>query len=293
MATFSKQDFDAASYLTYRPSYNKTAYKQIVEEHKGSFITAVDLGCGPGTVAFELSPYFENVIGIDPSKSMLSVAEKNTKEKGLNNLTFKQGYGEALPLEDNSVDVITVAQALHWFDPEPFIKEVIRVLKKDGTLITFGYQFGKLLNLGDAYKDVLSQLADIDYNGPLGPYYEKNRPIATAGFISWLPPFQQHFHSVIHRSYPVPLTEHSLLQQSPWMDDSLLTLRQFIGYIKTFSAYKNWLDDYHLKHPEEKDKQVDVYDTFLKDKLPPGITMDTELLMQWPHSIFIVSNPKN
>lgn len=224
---------------------------------------------------------------------MLSVAEKNAKEKGLKNLTFKQGYGEALPLEDNSVDVITVAQALHWFDPELFIKEVIRVLKKDGTLICFGYMFGKILNLGDQYKDVLSQIADIDYNGVLGPYYEKNRPIATAGFIAWLSPFQHHFHSVIHRSYPVPLTDQSLLQQSPWMDDSLLTLRQFIGYIKTFSAYKNWLDDYHLKHPEEKDKEVDVFDTFLKDKLPSEITLDSELLMQWPHSIFIVSNPKN
>lgn len=44
MATFSKQDFDAASYLTYRPSYNKTTYKQIAQEHKGTFITAVDLG---------------------------------------------------------------------------------------------------------------------------------------------------------------------------------------------------------------------------------------------------------
>ncbi|CAO3608473.1 unnamed protein product [Cunninghamella echinulata] len=293
MATFSQHNFDSQSYLLHCPGYNQTTYKQIIDEHKGLFNIAVDIGCGPGTVAFELSTSFKQVIGIDPSPNMLQVASKTAKERDLTNLVFKQGYGESLPLENDSVDLITVAQALHWFEQESFMKEVKRVLKKDGTLVCFGYMFGKVLNLGEKYQDLLSQLGDVEYGGVLGPFYEKNRPIATAGFIAWFPTFQHHFHSVLHRSYPLPLTDQSLLQQQPWMDDTWLTVRQLIGYIKTWSSYKNWLDDYQAKQPEKAQDEVDVFDMFLKDKLPDHITLDSQLHMQWPHSIFIVSNPKN
>ncbi|ORZ26237.1 S-adenosyl-L-methionine-dependent methyltransferase, partial [Absidia repens] len=139
MTTFSKTGFNAAKYLTYRPIYNQTAYTHILNEHKGEMETAADVGCGPGTVTVELAKHFRQVIGIDPSNSMIQVAQQTSEEQGLGNVTYRQGYGEALPLADQSVDVLTVAQSLHWFDSQRFLSEVTRVLRPNGTLVAWGY----------------------------------------------------------------------------------------------------------------------------------------------------------
>ncbi|KAI8330170.1 S-adenosyl-L-methionine-dependent methyltransferase [Chlamydoabsidia padenii] len=282
MATFSKHGFNAAKYLAYRPIYNQAAYTQIMAEHQGGLTTAVDIGCGPGTVVVELAKRFDKVIGIDPSNSMIKVAQQVTEQQGLVNITFKQGYGESLPLYDQSVDLITVAQTLHWLDSARFLSEVIRVLRPRGTLIAWGYMFGNIRGKGN----LLAQLGDPDKGGVLGPYWEQNRAIATAGFVSWLPAFQSMFTSVKHGSYPDRLLPCSVEMKVPWMDDTEITLEQLILYVKTWSSYRNWLDQ-----QQEGDDGDDVVDAFFRDRYPSA-TMGDLVHVQWPHSVFIVSDPR-
>ncbi|KAI8082965.1 S-adenosyl-L-methionine-dependent methyltransferase [Halteromyces radiatus] len=292
MATFSKDGFNADSYMTYRPTYNKNAYSYIFEVHQGDLELAVDVGCGPGTVTIELAKWCRQVIGIDPSNSMIEVAQKTAQQQGLQNVTYRQGYGEQLPLEDQSVDILTVAQSLHWLDPSKFLSEVKRVLRPKGTLVAWGYMFGKLCfddnTSQQEYQDTLAQLGDPDKGGLLGSYWEKNRAIATAGFVSWLPEFQKVFKKVQHLSYPTLLTPSSMILTMPWMDDSDISFHQLIAYVKTWSSYKNWLDAKRQQHDDDDDG--DIVDTFFKNQFP-SVSLDTLVHVQWPHSVFIVSNP--
>lgn len=222
-------------------------------------------------MAAQLAKRFHQVIGVDPSPSMIKVAQQ---EQQLSNVTFCQAYGEALPVDDLSVDLITVAQSLHWLDPAQFLGEVKRVLRPNGTLVAWGYMFGKMLG----NEDCLAELGE----GALGQFWEPNRAIATAGFVSWLPAFQATFKDVQHMSYPDPLLPCSKVLAVPWMDDSEMTLDQLVDYVKTWSSYKNWLDGNAGKD--------DVVDAFFKQRCP-SLTGDSLVHVQWPHSVFIASQP--
>ena len=72
------------------------------------------------------------VVAVEP------VAEMRAKLVGFDAL---DGTAEALPLEDASADVITVAQALHWFDLEHALPEFHRVLRPEGRLAILNYSY--------------------------------------------------------------------------------------------------------------------------------------------------------
>ena len=91
----------------------------------------LDVGCGPGTSTQELIGRSEKIIGVDISETQLEEARKAVVHPSV---TFLQGGGEALPVESASADIITVVQAVHWFDLPAFFKEAERVLKPGGVL---------------------------------------------------------------------------------------------------------------------------------------------------------------
>ncbi len=91
----------------------------------------VDLGCGTGRFTEALSLHFDaDVVGIDPSATMLQRArEKNSR----NPVSFKQGTGESLPLEDSSADMVFMSMVYHHLpDPQGTARECHRVLRKGG-----------------------------------------------------------------------------------------------------------------------------------------------------------------
>src|SRR5690606_34767150 len=89
---------------------------------------AWDCGTGNGQSAVSLANYFKKVYATDPSAEQISNAALNPK------ITYKVEKAESSSLINNSVDLITVAQALHWFDFEKFYSEVKRVLKPEGII---------------------------------------------------------------------------------------------------------------------------------------------------------------
>lgn len=91
--------------------------------------TVLDLAAGTGKFTERLISRADEVIAVEPSEPML--AELRRKLPQVNALI---GTAEAIPLPDAACDLVTVAQAYHWFDPEPASREIRRVLTHGGRL---------------------------------------------------------------------------------------------------------------------------------------------------------------
>ncbi|BBU24019.1 ubiE/COQ5 methyltransferase family protein [Mycobacterium xenopi 4042] len=89
----------------------------------------LDLGAGTGKLTTRLVERGLDVVAVDPIPEMLDVLRKS-----LPDTPALLGTAEEIPLPDNSVDAVLVAQAWHWFDPARAIPEVIRVLRPGGRL---------------------------------------------------------------------------------------------------------------------------------------------------------------
>jgi SAM-dependent methyltransferase len=95
----------------------------------------LDLGCGGGHVAFNVAPLVREVVAYDLSSEMLSVVASTATERGLRNLTTRQGVAETLPFADASFDyVLSRFSAHHWRDVEAGMREAARVVKPGGTV---------------------------------------------------------------------------------------------------------------------------------------------------------------
>ncbi|XP_078494132.1 putative methyltransferase DDB_G0268948 [Ciona intestinalis] len=130
-------------YRKYRPSYPPELAKKALRnftEKKLEFL--LDVGCGGGQAVNIFAPFFNKVVAIDPSENQLKEARNQNK---FAHVEYKQGVAKNLPCEDDSVDAVTVASALHWFDRPKFYQEVERVLKPGGILIVFSYWSPKLI----------------------------------------------------------------------------------------------------------------------------------------------------
>lgn len=101
-------------YTKFRPPYPKALYDTILskcQEAGASFNTCLDLACGTGISTVRLLGHYRKVIGVDGSKSQIEQARCNFPE-----VEFHIGQAENLAfLQDDSVDLIIVATAFHWF----------------------------------------------------------------------------------------------------------------------------------------------------------------------------------
>lgn len=99
--------------------------------------TLLDIGCGTGDLCLKMcySKSFDKIIGVDVSTEMLKQANIKKSNLGLNKVTFVKSLAEELPLESNSVDVITCLNSFHHHNQKKTIGEVKRVLKKSGLFL--------------------------------------------------------------------------------------------------------------------------------------------------------------
>lgn len=124
-------------YQQFRPGYPGALYEtlaQLVPPVPESCV--LDVGCGTGNVTRELSKIYNSVYGVDPSEGMLEQARRVPVES-INPISWTEGFSESLPFEAHFFDLITVAQAFHWFDADRFLKESKRVLKPGGLIAIF------------------------------------------------------------------------------------------------------------------------------------------------------------
>lgn len=202
---FSKQ---SAHYVKFRPTYPKALYdflKKIVPQHDKAW----DCGTGNGQVAQELSTFFTEVIATDISENQL--ANANQKD----NITYLISPAEKTPFNDHSFNLITVAQAIHWFDFNAFYKEVKRTGKPDGVLAVIGYGS---IQIDERITPILQKF----HYQILGNYWDEERKYLDESY----------------RNIPFPFDEIKVPEL--YIEDDW-TLEQLIGYLKTWSSVQHYI----------------------------------------------------
>ncbi|GFM19649.1 MULTISPECIES: class I SAM-dependent methyltransferase [Mycobacteriaceae] len=117
---------EAAAYERGRPSYPPEAIDWLLPDGARRVL---DLGAGTGKLTTRLVERGLDVVAVDPVPEMLELLTRS-----LPDTPALLGTAEEIPLPDDSVDAVLVAQAWHWFDPERAIQEVARVLRPGGRL---------------------------------------------------------------------------------------------------------------------------------------------------------------
>lgn len=155
---FSEQ---SDAYKKFRPTYPDTLYADILA-FANAREACWDCGTGNGQVAVELSKHFDRVVATDLSVEQIRNAEKRR------NISYKVERAEHTSFKDDQFDLITVAQAFHWFDFSAFNKEARRVSKNGGLVSIWGYG---LLRISPP----IDQLIDHFYYYTVGPYWDAER----------------------------------------------------------------------------------------------------------------------
>lgn len=118
----------AADYAKYRPSYPEALVQELSPIGEGG--TIVDVGSGTGIFSSQLTSLRATIIGVEPNSAMRAQAERALASHS--NFRSVDGSAEALPFEDESVQLVTAAQAFHWFDLFKFKSECRRILQRPG-----------------------------------------------------------------------------------------------------------------------------------------------------------------
>jgi SAM-dependent methyltransferase len=95
----------------------------------------LDVGCGPGNVAFLLAHLFDRVVGLDPDPGMVAEATRAAAEQGVDNTTWVQMRAEELPASLGTFRVISFGQSFHWMDRPRVATAVRDMLDPDGAVV--------------------------------------------------------------------------------------------------------------------------------------------------------------
>lgn len=194
-------------YSRYRPGYPPGIFHYL-RKLCANKDRAWDCGTGNGQVAGELASFFQQVYATDVSINQLSQAVQKP------NIHYTRQAAEQTIFPNDHFDLVTVAQAVHWFDFEAFYAEVRRVLKKDAIIAIFGYG---LLKSDPGTNKVIGQF----YENIIGAYWQPER----------------RFLEEEYRTIPFPfeeIEEPQFEMKQKWSFDRL------IGYLNTWSAVKTY-----------------------------------------------------
>ncbi|NDP47592.1 MAG: class I SAM-dependent methyltransferase [Sulfuriferula multivorans] len=240
MSTF-KDHFSTSSdrYAAYRPAYPAALFEWLSSQC-GERDSAWDCATGSGQAALGLSPYFRQVVATDASAEQIRHAE------GHPNIDYRVASAEASGLADHSMDLVTVAQAAHWFDLPRFYAEAMRVLKPGGIVVLWGY--GRM---------VLPERMDAPfqhfYAETVGPYWPPERTLIDDAY----------------RSLEFPFAE---IQALAFNIEIEWTLPRLMDYLSTWSAVKRY----------QAEQGNNPLPALMAELQPSWGNPDTALHLQWP-----------
>jgi len=201
---FSKQ---AAGYAKFRPRYPQKLFDYL-RSIAPSRQLAWDCGTGNGQAAVGLASLFDRVIATDASEKQIASAQSHKI------VEYRAAPAENSGIESETLDLIMVAQALHWFDLDRFYAEAQRVLKLDGVLAASAYN---LLQIEPAIDEIVNRY----YYEVVGPFWPPERKLVEQ--FSDLPfPFQE-------------IDPSKFEMTAQWNLDHLL------GYLQTWSSTQRFI----------------------------------------------------
>ena len=169
---------------------------------------AWDCATGNGQAARSLTPFFNRVIATDASEQQIASAEQDRK------IDFRVALAETSGIDAGSVDLITVAQALHWFDIDAFFADACRVLKPGGVLAVWSYE--RCLVNPQCNEVIERVFADVE------EYWPPERDIVDGHYSSITMPLPE---------FPVDAFE----MQLDW------TAAEMLAYMRTWSASRRYM----------------------------------------------------
>lgn len=197
----------AALYAKYRPDYPPELYAYLATLTPHCDI-ALDCATGNGQAAVGLATYFSKVVATDASVQQLRNAQRAERVAYVANLAEQPAFRDA------SIDLVTAAQAAHWFDHERFYAQVRRVLRPQGALAIWTYGMASIAPEIDA------AITDF-YTNVVGEYWPPERRFVEAGYKNMPFPFRE-------------VAPPALQLKMQWDLDALL------GYVSTWSAVQRY-----------------------------------------------------
>ncbi|MFD0975591.1 class I SAM-dependent methyltransferase [Salinimicrobium gaetbulicola] len=194
-------------YALYRPGYPEELF-QYLKGLTTQKQRAWDCGTGNGQVASKLSEFMTEVYATDISEQQLSQAIKKA------NITYSKQPAESTNFPEKCFDLITIAQAIHWFNFQDFYKEVRRVLKPTGYIAVIGYG---LFRCNLETENIIDHL----YRDILGEYWDAERQYLEGNYQGIPFPFRE-----------IKTPEFQLSEK--WSFEHLT------GYLNTWSAVKHY-----------------------------------------------------
>jgi len=204
-----KDNFSTGSdkYALFRPTYPAALFDYLLSLVPGRE-RAWDCGTGNGQVAVILAESFDRVDATDISAAQLQSATPHDR------VGYSVQPAEKTDFPDDAFDLITVAQAIHWFDFEAFYREVNRTIRPGGVLAVIGYH---LIRFSPEVNAVLDEF----YRDVIGPFWDRER----------------RYIDEQYRTIPFPYTDipaPAFSIEVEWSFDHL------IGYIGTWSAVRHY-----------------------------------------------------
>ena len=201
---FSSQ---AIIYSKYRPGYPDELFKYLASLAPARTL-AWDCATGSGQAAMGLVKHFDKVIATDASEKQISSAIPHEK------IDYRVAPAEHAPIADSAVDLIVVAQALHWFETALFFAEAKRVLKDRGVIAVWSYNLLEISSKVDA-------IIDDFYENTLGEYWPPERRLIESEYKDIAFPFEKIAAPVFAMS-------------------TLWSLDHLVGYLGTWSAVQKY-----------------------------------------------------
>jgi ubiquinone/menaquinone biosynthesis C-methylase UbiE len=128
-------DKQAKEYLKYRPTYPASWFSELASLTANHQL-AWDVGAGNGQASVSIAEHYDRVIATDVSKEQLELAQRHPKVTySLAPPVMTDEELSSIVGEEGSVDLVTVATAVHWFDLETFYSQVKRILRKPGGVV--------------------------------------------------------------------------------------------------------------------------------------------------------------
>jgi SAM-dependent methyltransferase len=193
----------AQAYAEARPTYPRALFDALAALAP-AHTHAWDAGCGNGQAALELARHFDAVLATDPSAAQIANATPHPRVR------YAVERAESSSAEANSIDLVSVAQAYHWFEPDRFHAEVRRVAAPGAVVAIYGYD---VLRITPAFDALIDEL----YEPVLGPWWPPERALIDAHYVT------------------LPFPYEAL----PWPDVAMRhdwTLAQVLAYLGTWSS---------------------------------------------------------
>ena len=199
------------AYAQFRPTYPAELFAWLASQCAQTE-QVLDLATGNGQAAGPLSTHFDRVFACDANVSQLLAGGD------WQNISRFACLAEQLPLRDEQLDLIVVAQALHWFATEQFFAQARRVLRPGGLFCAWSYS---LLRIEPSLDAIITRL----HGEILAGCWPKGRDSVDAGYRDIHPPFPR-------------------IEVPPFSIEATWDFPQLVGYLRTWSAVKRWQQIY-------------------------------------------------